>query len=257
MNSHEVFIHIHQGCFASTGAIVRLPQCQWSKPDGYWKISQCITTTKHSKAKTVCIFLGIYCNTLYSIMFPNPISVVWIALCWCNYDDVYTSMFNSRGVNLAINWTLNIKISGSLDQTLGCLFYPSLDISKITVYESSYLGCIQLIALHLSQMYHIMNNFIIELPISNGDFTHHSRWYSYIYGITMVYCALKIGYKIFNINAKLIQHIANGIISLHCLVRFGSSMIGYYIYSERARCITCEFICLGCTRYNYYYYHYH
>ena len=61
MNSHEVFIHIHQGCFAGTGAIVRLPQCQWSKPDGYGKISQCITTTKHSKAKTVCILLGIYC----------------------------------------------------------------------------------------------------------------------------------------------------------------------------------------------------
>ena len=55
MNSHEVFIHIHQGCFAGTGAIVRLPQCQWSKPDGYGKISQCITTTRHSKAKTVCI----------------------------------------------------------------------------------------------------------------------------------------------------------------------------------------------------------
>ena len=61
MNSHEVFIHIHQGCFAGTGAIVRLPQYQWSKPDGYGKISQCITTTKHSKAKTVCIFLWIYC----------------------------------------------------------------------------------------------------------------------------------------------------------------------------------------------------
>ena len=66
MNSHEVFIHIHQGCFAGTGAIVRLPQCQWSKPDGYGKISQCITTTKHSKAKTVCIFLGIYCIILIS-----------------------------------------------------------------------------------------------------------------------------------------------------------------------------------------------
>ena len=64
MNSHEVFIHIHQGCFAGTGAIVRLPQCQWSKPDVYGKISQCITTTKHSKAKTVCIFLGIYCMCL-------------------------------------------------------------------------------------------------------------------------------------------------------------------------------------------------
>ena len=69
MNSHEVFIHIHQGCFAGTGAIVRLPQCQWSKPDGYGKISQCITTTKHSKAKTVCIFLGIYCTTTMTLWF--------------------------------------------------------------------------------------------------------------------------------------------------------------------------------------------
>ena len=69
MNSHEVFIHIHQGCFAGTGAIVRLPQCQWSKPDGYGKISQCITTTKHSKAKTVCIFIGIYC--IYTIRNPD------------------------------------------------------------------------------------------------------------------------------------------------------------------------------------------
>ena len=65
INSYEVFIHIHQGCFAGTGAIVRLPQCQWSKLDGYWKISQCITTTKHSKAQTVCIFFGIYCNFGY------------------------------------------------------------------------------------------------------------------------------------------------------------------------------------------------
>ena len=68
MNSHEVFIHIHQGCFAGTGAIVRLPQCQRSKPDGYGKISQCITTTKHSKAKTVCIFLGIYCSRVFLTM---------------------------------------------------------------------------------------------------------------------------------------------------------------------------------------------
>ena len=68
MSSHEVFIHIHQGCFAGIGAIVRLPQCQWSKPDGYGKISQCITTTKHSKANTVCIFLGIYCRSWWTVV---------------------------------------------------------------------------------------------------------------------------------------------------------------------------------------------
>ena len=74
MNSHEVFIHINQGCFAGTGAIVRLPQCQWSKPDGYGIISQCITTTKHSKAKTMCIFLGIYC----SFMSCNFLFLLWL-----------------------------------------------------------------------------------------------------------------------------------------------------------------------------------
>ena len=71
MNSHEVFIHIHQGCFAGNEAIVRLPQCQWSKPDGYGKISQCITTTKHSRAKTVCIFLRIYCTAILTRIIPN------------------------------------------------------------------------------------------------------------------------------------------------------------------------------------------
>ena len=77
MNSHEVFIHIHQGCFAGTGAIVRLPQCQWSKPDGYGKISQCITTTKHSKAKTVCIFLGIYCISRKRSLTSSTMSSIW------------------------------------------------------------------------------------------------------------------------------------------------------------------------------------
>ena len=72
MNSHEVFIHIHQGCFAGTGAVVRLPQCQWSKPDGYGKISQCITITKHSKAKPCAYFLGYSVCNEYS--YPNILS---------------------------------------------------------------------------------------------------------------------------------------------------------------------------------------
>ena len=77
-NSHEVFIHIHQGCFAGTGAIVRLPQCQWSKPDRYGKISQCITTTKHSKEKNVCIFLGIYTVILVISVGESPRHENWI-----------------------------------------------------------------------------------------------------------------------------------------------------------------------------------
>ena len=81
MNLHEVFIHIHQGCFAGTGAIVRLPQCLWSEPDGYGKISQCITTTKHSKAKTVYIFLGIYCMLVITHLRKGNIVCFQFWLC--------------------------------------------------------------------------------------------------------------------------------------------------------------------------------
>ena len=71
MNSHEVFSHIHQGCFAGTGAIVRLPQCQWSKPVGYGKISQCITQQSTAKQKPCAYFLG------YTV--PFDIVILWNA----------------------------------------------------------------------------------------------------------------------------------------------------------------------------------
>ena len=95
MNSHEVFIHIHQGCFAGTGAIVRLPQCQWSKPGGYGKISQCITTTKHSKAKTVCIFLGIYCRYVdFGLSCSKTCQNIWhVWLCCFHCTQVSDSFF--------------------------------------------------------------------------------------------------------------------------------------------------------------------
>ena len=80
MNSYEVFIHIHQGWFAGTGAIVRLPQCQWSKPDGYGKISQCITTTKHSKQKPCAYFLG------YTVLDSNARSLFSEDICRTKYD---------------------------------------------------------------------------------------------------------------------------------------------------------------------------
>ena len=92
MNSHEVFIHIHQGCFAGTGAIVRLPQCQWSKPEWYGKISQCITTTKHSKAKTVCIFLGIYCTK--PIIVSQIVGNISLHLPEQNYGLVHRCIFD-------------------------------------------------------------------------------------------------------------------------------------------------------------------
>ena len=65
MDLHEVFIHIHQGCFAGTGAIIRLPQCQWSKPDGYWKISVSPQQST-AKQKPCARFLG-YTDAVHAL----------------------------------------------------------------------------------------------------------------------------------------------------------------------------------------------
>ena len=72
-----------------------LPQCQWSKPDGYGKISQCITTTKHSKAQTVCIFLGIYCISVFIFWGTSS---GWKCLFACIY----------RGISTLIIWPYGI-----------------------------------------------------------------------------------------------------------------------------------------------------
>ena len=120
MNSHEVFIHIHQGCFAGTGAIVRLPQCQWCKPGGYGKISQCITTTKHSKAKTVCIFLGIYCiRLLYTTNSCEGAPFAFTSICTISvYIAVVIRSLN--GVKCKLLFTLPWQYF--IDKFLYCTF---------------------------------------------------------------------------------------------------------------------------------------
>ena len=59
------FAHILQGCFTGTGAILWLPQCQWSNPEEYGHIymglfSQYLTTTRHHQAWDMCIIYGMY-----------------------------------------------------------------------------------------------------------------------------------------------------------------------------------------------------
>ena len=122
MNSHEVFIHIHQGCFAGSGAIVRLPQCQWSKPDGYGKISQCITTTKHSKAKTVCIFLGIYCIITQYVVRQRQTSVSKYATVHPLSHESWLGRTHAHEI-LAFDWCKVMGIDCILEK-FGCVFTP-------------------------------------------------------------------------------------------------------------------------------------
>ena len=128
MDSHEVFIHIHQGCFAGTGAIVRLTQCQWSKPDGYGKISQCITTTKHSKAKTVCIFLGVYCK---GCRFPFWALSISIYANIYSYGDTgqYTTVliYIFMMYIFAVSWNVNF----CLELTPGLPFWAMIQYSTM------------------------------------------------------------------------------------------------------------------------------
>ena len=125
LNSHEVFIHIHQGCFAGTGAIVRLPQCQWSKLDGYGKISQCKTTIEHSKAKTVCIFLGIYCTRTSSRFTCSETSLFTYPIANCNGSIVDICKWKSE---------LILQIPGLL------IIYPWLSWSPSVLVKAAPCG---------------------------------------------------------------------------------------------------------------------
>ena len=135
MNSHEVFIHIYQGCFAGTGAIVRLPQCQWSKPDGYGKISQCITTTKHSKAKTVCIFLGIYC-----IHTQNSPGELYTSVLLQLHPHGRSYIFLSRTViNCYIQRALDVHVVVCSRFTFVIHVVSRKNVPKVPCYLSMYL----------------------------------------------------------------------------------------------------------------------
>ena len=151
MNLHEVFIHIHQGCFAGTGAIVRLPQCQWSKPDGYGKISPCITTTKHSIAKTVCTFLGIYCTWTYltatktyffNIKTWSHINgcIAILIECECDWWDTCRS--------ITCKW-----MYGGRDNRLGHIVITSEDITSVPLCQTKLGSKCQRVTVLTTQLY--------------------------------------------------------------------------------------------------------
>ena len=46
------------GCITGTGAIIWLPQCPWSNPEGYRKINLYQSTAKHNQMRALCIIIG-------------------------------------------------------------------------------------------------------------------------------------------------------------------------------------------------------
>ena len=123
MNSHEVFIHIHQDCFAGTGAIVRLPQCQWSKPDGYGQISQCITTTKQ---KPCAYFLGytVVWNDKYTVQIYATVSAT------THLPMMFTMMFGPLRIK---DWTC-------YGTSLYCVNNPNYSVGVLTAGPFDWLS---------------------------------------------------------------------------------------------------------------------
>ena len=126
-------IHIHQGCFVGTGAIVKLPQNQLSKPNGYGKISQCKTATKHSIAKTVWLFLGIYCsirNRKKTFRTKSSVSLLYCVRSRFVSDEIFT------------DWTfLLMKFSPQIFFQLVKMEHMVLGNSNIYIYRGARWDC--------------------------------------------------------------------------------------------------------------------
>ena len=183
MNSHEVFIHIHQGCFAGTGAIVRLPQCQWSKPDGYGKISQCITTTKHSNAKTVCIFHGIYCRTLIRLTDVNEVILVNMGVDHCLASHNETQETTDRFIGMQDVNEQNYRCRISLSNKPGNWIY----VCRVAVLCKSNIWLLQIFSLyfHTEQISLLITRIHKQLVITTKRNTT-----SILYGIYNFLCGI-------------------------------------------------------------------
>ena len=81
MNSCHTSIHILQGCFTGIGAVIWLPQWQWSNPEEYGKYPQILPNHNTTKCEPCVYFMG------YTVL----------ALCWKVVKQVLTI---SRNMNL-------------------------------------------------------------------------------------------------------------------------------------------------------------
>ena len=75
----DTFTHILQGCFSGTVAVVRLPQCHCSNPEGYaWYRPVCAKTQQNTTKRELCAyFLGYTsCFTVHEL----SLSLIWCVL---------------------------------------------------------------------------------------------------------------------------------------------------------------------------------
>ena len=86
--------HILQDCFSGTGAILRLPRYQLSKPEEYRLIrhtnplNDALTTTKQ-RTTDVCILYGMYCIQAWDKQTPYHHN-------YAEYTHVYSSRCRSK-----------------------------------------------------------------------------------------------------------------------------------------------------------------
>ena len=70
---HGLSTHILQGYFTGTGAIIWLPQCQWSNPEGYGYNRPVKTPVEHNNGRTVVILFWMNSNYCHMILLITAV----------------------------------------------------------------------------------------------------------------------------------------------------------------------------------------
>ena len=79
LDSHNLFTHILQGYFTGTGAIIWLPQCQWSNPEGYGLIQP---SPNHNKTKQSRNSVHNLWDVLQLFIYLYKTSALTKYVCW-------------------------------------------------------------------------------------------------------------------------------------------------------------------------------
>ena len=96
-------LHWHCGNLTIAPVPAKQPWWIWINTSCEFIMNDCITTTKQSTTKTVCIFLGIYCINQLQVWIPNSDVLIWcIFPISIRYSDIIMSAIASQITSLTI-----------------------------------------------------------------------------------------------------------------------------------------------------------
>ena len=164
-NSCDSFTHIFQGYFTGTGAIIWLPRCQWSNPEGYVQNQLVLHSLRSGDA---------YVSLSWAIIVSGNglLPVRCQAITWTNDDSYSIELLQTM-----FSWIfIEIKIFSLMKLSFAIVVAKPMPGPAVSPSTRTWCGCIT------------MPNMTTTTCISHTHKPH--EWHTVPYGAHRIICAI-------------------------------------------------------------------